>query len=143
MDDNQSEFLQWLEEVYKNLETTVKSDPTFFKVNPRGNPAFNAFIVQPSSNPDLYPPELRCRLSTTRGDLTNEPVSNACLLDSRSMTPVEPAQLVSGSYLTPIFKLGYFKEGDNFGLSLTLMKAVCEPNPITQMTNDTWEMDSS
>lgn len=143
MDDNQSEFRQWLEDVYKTLEISVTTDPTFFKVNPRGKPGFSSFVVQPSSNPELYPPELRTRLSTIRGDLTSEPVSNACLLDARSMTPIEPAQVVSGSYMTPIFKLGYFKEGDNFGLALTVVKAVCEPNPITQMTNDTWEMDSS
>lgn len=143
VDENQADFKKWLENVYQNLETTVRTDPPFFKVSPRGTPSFNTFIIQPSSNPELYAPELRCRLSTVRGDLSSEPVSNACLMDAKSLTPVEPAQVISGSFMTPVFKLGYFKEGENFGLTLTVLKAQCEPNPIHQMSNDVWEMDTS
>lgn len=143
MDDNQTEFEDWLYKVFQALEDTVKLDATFYKVGPRGTPTFTKFIVQPSSNPELYAPELRCHLSTSRVDMTTEPINTAYLINTVTGQPVEPQQVVSGSYMRPIFKLGYFKEGDNFGLTLTVLKAECEPNPIHQMTNDAWEMDTS
>lgn len=143
MDDNQAEFEDWIYKVHSNMETSVKADPQFFKVNPRGTATFGGFIVQPSNNPELYPPELRCRLSTSRVDMSAEPVNTAYLMDAASNQPMEPHQVTSGSYMTPVFKLGYFKDGDNFGLTLTVLKAVCEPNPVRQMTNDAWEMDTS
>jgi hypothetical protein len=52
-----------------------------------------------------------------------------------------PHEVMGGGYMTPVIKLGYHKEGDNFGLNLTVLKAVYEFNPINQMSNDAWDMD--
>ena len=143
MDDNQAEFEDWLYKIHQSLEESVKADHMFFKVSPRSTPLFNKFIVEPASNPELYSPELRCRLSTVRVDSVAEPVSTAHLSDKNTNIKLDPHEIVSGSYMRPVFKLGYYKEGDNFCLSLTVLKGECEPNPITQMTNDAWEMDTS
>jgi hypothetical protein len=143
VDDNQTEFEDWLYKVFAALESTVKADPSLFKVNPRNHPTFSQFIVQPSSNPELYPPELRTRLATRRLDAMSEPVNAACLLDSTTHVRIDPGNIKSGSFMRPVFKLGYFKEGDNFGLTLTVLKGECEPNPHEEMNYENLEMDTS
>jgi hypothetical protein len=141
VDESQTEFEDWLYKVFQTLEDSVKADPPTFKVNPRNHPTFSQFIVQPSSNPDLYAPELRTRLATRRPDPMSEPVNAAHLMDATTQIKVDPTNIKSGSFMRPVFKLGYYKEGDNFGLTLTVLKAECEPNPQEEMSYEDLEMD--
>ena len=142
VDDSQTEFEDWLYKVFQTLEDSVKADPPTFKVNPRNHPTFSQFIIQPSSNPDLYAPELRTRLATRRPDPMSEPVNAAHLMDATTQIKVDPTNIKSGSFMRPVFKLGYYKEGDNFGLTLTVLKAECEPNPQEEMSYEDLEMDT-
>jgi hypothetical protein len=141
MDGSQEEFEKWLKQVDDQFEITVRADPHLFRVASRVGPAFPKFIIQPSSNPELYSPELRCRLSTAVRKGLDEPEVNAYLVGAKDNMPVFPHEITAGSYMTPVMKLGYHKEGDNFGLNLTVLKAIHESNPIGQMSNDAWDMD--
>lgn len=142
MDDSQTEFVNWLTEVWEWFQETVQADQGKFKISGRHGPAFAAFVVAQTRDPELYPDELRCRLATGRktGDMSEPPVTAVIECKGES---VDPSQVWSGGFMTPILKFGYFKDGDEFGLSLTVLKAEYEPSAYAQVSNDTWMIDAN
>jgi hypothetical protein len=140
MDSSQIEFENWLSDIWDTFQQIVRSDPAKYKVAFRSGPGFPAFIVTPSTDPEIYPNELRCRLATYR-DMKGEQVCSAVLLNAQSGQPVEPTSIWSGGMVTPIFKLGYYKNGDNFGLTLTVLRADYTPPTTTQISNEDWAFD--
>lgn len=139
MDNNQIEFENWLAQGFERFQELVRSDPAKYKVTNRRGPSFPSFIVTASRDPELYANELRCRLSTTR-DANGESVCNAVLL--RDGIPFDPKQVRSGGYVTPIFRLGYYKNGDDFGLTLTVLKAEYTAPEVNYIENEEWTMDT-
>lgn len=142
MDDSQAEFTNWLNECWEWFKDTVSADPVRFKVNGRHGPQFSTFIVTPTRDPELYPDELRCRLATGRraNDDMDAPVT--AVIECKG-EKVDPTQVWSGGFMTPIFKMGYYKDGDEFGLTLTVLKAEYEPSMYAQVSNDTWMIDAN
>lgn len=140
MDNNQIEFENWLDQTWTWLQDTISKDVARFKV--RSRPSFTSFIVTPSRDPEMYPPELRTRLSVTRngGDIND--VTLTAVIETNGEN-VHPSQVWSGSYMTPIFRLNYYKDGDDFGLALTIIKAEYEPSKTPQIANDAWMIDSN
>jgi len=140
MDNNQVEFENWLASAWDWLQETINKDPTRFKV--RSRPTFNNFIVVPSRDPEMYPPELRTRLDTKRnGNDVNDAIVTAVIL-SKEGEIVDPTKVWSSSYMTPVFRMNYYKDGDDFGLSLTVVKAEYEPSDMPHLSNDVWMIDS-
>lgn len=140
MDNNQVEFENWLYMVWEEFQQVVSSDPAKFKVVGRRGPGFPKFIVTPSKDPEMYPNELRCRLATRPGD--SESVTAVIQTeDGNLFGPV--ANIRGGGYMTPIFRLGYYKIGDDFGLNLTVLKGEYNP-PVVQTgtENEDWMMDT-
>ena len=138
MDQTQAEFENWLGQVWEKFQEIVRADPAKYKVTSRRGPGFPAFIVTMSRDPEMYPNELRCRLSTTR-DANGESISNAVLLSGG--VKIEPSQVWSGGYMTPVFRMGYYKNGDDFGLSLTILKADYTPSEQVRTMNQDWMID--
>lgn len=139
MDNSQIEFENWLQDVWEWFQATIRADPVRFKCN-RREPGFSDFIVIPSRDPETYPNELRCRLASKR--LNDNTVCNALLECNGQL--VDPSAVWSGSFMTPVFRLGYFKDQqDNYGLNLTVLKAEYEPSMSTQIQNDAWIIDSN
>jgi hypothetical protein len=136
-DESQTEFLNWLDSVQSSLSHAIAADlegMQFKTVPAKFNP-----IITPSSNPDLYPNELRCRLSTMqRGfDINQQVITTAFIndLDNKSMLP----ELIRArGDLLPIFKLGYYREGENVGVQLTLLKGLYTSPEDNGITNDMW-----
>lgn len=121
------EFEAWLRNVDAALRGAVMSDHGKYKVNPRNTPSFSKFIVQPSNNPDLYPDEIRCRLHTIpTGPEIDDREITAVFVDETN-NPVEPSDIWGGGIMVPIFKLSYYKQGDDFGLQLTVLKGLYQP----------------
>lgn len=133
MTPEQKELISWLNCLYKFVEDTVRADPGVYKVRPQAVPLFTATPVQPSNNPDLYPPELRCRLATE--GRSDEAVCVAALGD------VDPSEVRGGGFMTPVVKVGYFKDQDTFGLTFTILKAEYEAPVVERISNDDWQMD--
>jgi hypothetical protein len=132
---------QWLHAVDGSLREAVNGDPQKYKVNPRNVPTFTNFIVQPANNPDVYPDELRCRLATTRtGTEIDDRVITTSFVD-QSGNDVAPQDIWSGGTILPIFKLSYYKQGDDFGLQLTLIKGMYEAPVDSRVSNGDWEFD--
>lgn len=140
MDSSQIEFENWLAEIWETFMETVRNDPAKYKVTNRRGPGFPNFIVTPSNDPEVYPNELRCRLSTYR-DMKGEQVCSAVLLHAQNGQAVDPNNIWSGGMVTPIFKLAYYKNGDDFGLTLTVLRADYIPPTITQISNEDWSFD--
>lgn len=142
MDTSQAEFAGWLNDCWAWFQEAVLFDQPRFKVMGRHGPTFAASVITATRDPELYPDELRCRLATARRpNDTTEPIVTA-VLECKGER-VDPSQVWSGSYMTPIFKMGYYKDGDEFGLSLTLLKAEYEPSAFAQVSNDTWMIDAN
>lgn len=139
MDSTQGEFQQWLTYVWDWLHDTISTDPTRFKV--RNKPTFNNFIVVPSKDPSIYGPELRTRLATMRNGKDVNDVTCTAIIECNGES-VDPSQVWSGSYMTPVFRLNYYKDNDDFGLALTVLKAEYEPSKQIQISNDAWIIDS-
>lgn len=139
MDNNQIQFENWLAETWKWFQETVRADPIKYR-SARKDPGFTDFIVTPSRDPEMYPNELRCRLSTTR--LNDTDVCTAVIECNNEQ--VDPSQVWKGSHMTPVFRLNYFKDAmDNYGLQLTVLKAEYEPSSSTHIQNDAWMIDSN
>lgn len=133
-------FEAWLNDIWEYFQTQVSSDPQLYKVTGRSGPSFPQFIVMPSNDPSLYPNEIRCRLATERTGKEIGDVTCTAVLETNNQR-VDPSQVWAGSYMTPVFRLGYYKEGDNFGLTLTVLKALYEPSLQTRIMNDDWKLD--
>lgn len=139
MDQSQIEFENWLDQTWEWLQDAITKDAPRFKVRTR--PTFTSFIVVPSSNPELYAPELRTKLAIARNGQDINDVTVTAQIECGGQK-VDPSQVWGGSYMTPIFKLGYYKSGDDFGLGLTVLKAEYEPSTMNQISNDAWMIDS-
>lgn len=139
MDESQKEFESWLGVVSTRFQELIRADPAKFKYSRRG-PNFPSSLVTASRDPELYPNELRCRLSTVLNE-NGESVSNAVLFSNGAQ--VDPSQIWSGGMMTPVFKLGYYKNGDDFGLTLMVLKAEYVPGERTHVENHVWTVDSS
>lgn len=137
MDSSQAEFDNWLHEVWDKFQELIRQDPLKYKVMGRNGPMFSMGPVTQSKDPELYPNELRCRLST------RDQISTAVLLHATTKEKLEPNQIWGGGYMTPVLKLGYYKEGDEFGLSLTVLKADYEPTPYVGIQNEEWMIDGN
>jgi hypothetical protein len=122
MDESQAAFQDWLQKIWARFQEIVRSDPAKYKVTNRRGPQFPTFLVTPSSDPEVYPPELRCRLATQRRG--TEVVETTCtaVLECQG-EKIDPSTVWAGSLMTPIFKLVYYKNGDDFGLQLVVCKA--------------------
>lgn len=140
MDNNQTEFENWLQAAWEWFQSTVRADPGRFKVM-RREPTFQDFMVLPSRDPTTYPNELRCRLSTIR--LNDQQVCNAII--ECNTEKIDPTQVWAGGYMTPIFKLSYSKDtgSESYGMLLTVLKAEYEPSLSDQIQNDMWMVDSN
>lgn len=135
IDQHQEEFEEWISRVWHGFQHVVKEDPIKFKVTNRRGPMFPNFPIQPSRDPELYPAELRCRLMTKRiSEEEHECISQIECQGER----VDPSQVWSGAYMTPILQLGYYKKGDDFGLTFTVLKAEYEPSVVVRPN---WQMD--
>lgn len=139
MTAGQAEFENWLAEAWNRFEDIVREDPGKYKVTSRRGPGFPNFIVTQSRDPEIYPNELRCRLSTRRIPDFDEPVCTAVI--ETNGQPVDPKQVWSGSTMIPVFRMGYYKIGDDFGLNLTVLRAEYEPCVRTRIDNHDWIMD--
>jgi hypothetical protein len=140
MDSSQIEFENWLAECHSWLERTISEDPARFKV--RARPTFTNFLVTPSKDPQLYPPEMRTRLAFSRHGKDLNDVEVTAVIECNNER-VDPSQVWSGSHITPIFRMSYYKDGDDYGLALTFIKGRYEPSQQNQISNDSWMIDSN
>jgi hypothetical protein len=138
MDDDTRDFEAWIERGYARLQEIIKSDPAKFKCT-RRIPLFSKSLITESSDPALYPNQLRCRLAVKRDKEGNKIVTSVLLQED---LPTTPANIWGGGWMLPIFSMGYYKDGDEFGLSLTLLKGGYTPPVYTPIMASDWIPDT-
>lgn len=158
------QFKEWLNAVAKKVKTTIWETPEKYKPGSRSSSrfAFDDDIVKPSSDPDKYADELRCRLSTIRRETTDaeRDERNDVLFDPNGETieivdadiftlqdgtkvAVDPTTVTRGSSVIPVVRFSYSRQGDKFGLVLTVTKAQYFANDSfhAKVQNSEWVMD--
>lgn len=140
-------FSQWLHAVGRVVQEQIFSAPAKFKPGSKtsGRFSFDIDLLKPSTDPALYPDEIRTRLLTQRNvdNTTGEAVDKAIagLMMEGSRELVEPADIRAGGYLIPIFKVSYYRNVERFGLVLTVMKGLYFPPEAREEDAMDWEID--
>lgn len=143
-------FKNWLHELAGQVQATVWAQPEKFKPGAKSSTRFifDTDYVKPSSDPSLYPDEVRCRLSTYRqtgGENENYDVVDADLFKvvDGIVFKVDAPEIFSGSYVIPVLKINYFRNIERFGLMITVLKAHVFPQEYNRIGNDEWVVDYS
>lgn len=143
-------FERWLRNLGDYVQAAIWSNPGKYKPGATSTSrfTFEQDIIHPSKDPQTYPDELRCKLSTVskqEDDGSWGKVVDAELL-ARSVDgelfPIQPADIQAGSYMIPILKFSYFRNGERFGISATVIKALvfpAEQNQRTVVANSDWQ----
>lgn len=142
MDHETRDFEQWIDRAFGKLQEIIKADPAKFKCT-RRIPLFSRSLITESRDPSnsSYPNQLRCRLSVkNEKDANGNRVSNSILLQDGDSIP--PSRIWRGGYMTPIFSMQYYKDGDEFGLNLTLLKGEYTPPDYTPIMASDWIPDT-
>lgn len=162
MDDEAADFRAFLNQTSSIVRSAIKASPPKYKPGAMTDSRFSwddTMLIKQSKEPDKYPDELRCRLSTFRdsitassddgmGDNKNIEIVDTYffkkLEDGNTIFPLAPDEISAGDTIIPVFRVSYGRNIDRFFLILTLLKAQVIPNekPIyKKVSNDMWEMD--
>lgn len=162
MDDEAADFRAFLNQTSSIVRSIIKASPGRYKPGAFTDSRFSwddTMLIKQSKEPDKYPDELRCRLSTFRdaiasssddglGDNKNIEIVDTYffkkLEDDKTVFPLTPDEISAGDTIIPVFRVSYGRNIDRFFLILTLLKAQVIPNekPIyKKVSNDMWEMD--
>lgn len=125
-------FECFLHKVLSAVETAIAANPEKYKPGVKNAALlqYDRDFVRPSSySPDL-PNEMRVKLAVKR-DQVDEYGQTVDMIDSvfvdESGYTIEPGDITAGSEILPIIKISYFRNGNKFGLNLTLLKGMVYP----------------
>jgi hypothetical protein len=140
-DDPSYAFECFLHKVLSHVEATVSSNVEKYKPGLK-----NAALIQvdrdfirPSSYAIDMPNEFRVKLSVKRGhiDDAGEVVDKIdTVFVDEDGNSIDPDDVSSGSEIIPILKIGYYRNGNKFGLNATMVKGLVYPNTKKQRSVD-------
>lgn len=146
-------FRDWLLNLSSEVKDIIWANPEKFKPGAKTNTRFlfDEDIMKKSSDPNLYPDELRCRLSSNRqssmedGVQVYEDVVDADLFMMVDGAPiaVDSSSIQAGWYVVPVIKFSYYRNVERFGLTMTVIKGhviPVEQGPRGPM-NMEWRID--
>lgn len=141
MEEQTKDFRKWLASVHASMVKAILADPVRYKFTGRGAPTFLKDIV--TDNPsDQYPDELRCRLSIERTGSDINDAKITTVFQDKDGNLVSPSNIYGGGMVLPIFKLSYYKEGDDYGLQLTMLKGQYDAPESTRVANEDWQFST-
>lgn len=138
------EFERWVDSVQDKLNKKVCLEPAKYKPGAVNASRFSFdSAVKPSSDPSMYPDELRCRLSTRPSTSADEDDAIDSEFVDPFRDPINPADITPGSYMIPIVKISYNRNIEKFGLVLTILKGIVfmADKQIYKIENKDWEID--
>lgn len=148
-----SAFRDWLSNLSEEVRSIIWCNPEKFKPGAKTNTRFlfDQDIFKKSSDPNLYPDELRCKLSSSRQSSMEEGVpvyedlvdANLFMLVDGRPTPVDASAIQAGWYVVPVIKFSYYRNVERFGLTMTVIKGhviPVEQGPRGPM-NEEWVID--
>lgn len=143
-------FEQWLRQLSERVKASIWSDPAKYKNGATTNSrfVFDDDYIRPASDPAMYPDELRCRLSVKRipsedGSGYKElPDADLFIRKEDGDFPVQDlTEIRSGWYMIPVLKFSYYRNGERFGLVITVLRGMIFPTEISRIDNKDWQMD--
>jgi hypothetical protein len=152
-------FEQWMHLLADHVRIALWADPSKYKPGAISNSrfTFDADYIKPANDPNRYPDELRCRLSTRRETAANTTLPGTVGYNSidfvdadlftmdedHQETAIAPSDITAGSEMIPILKFTYYRNGERFGLNTTILKALVYPaeRKSTAVDNRSWVFD--
>jgi hypothetical protein len=128
-DEPSMAFEAFLSKIINRVESSVTTTPEKFKPGCKNAATlqFDKDISRPSSYSIDMPNEFRVKLAVRRGDIDEHgevvDIIETVFTDEEGMH-IEPVDIVSGSEMIPIFRVGYYRNANKFGLNVTLLKGV-------------------
>lgn len=144
--DEVTGFQRWLQDLNQAVRTTIWADPSKYKTGAVSCARFTFDQdIHPSKDPNLYPDEYRCKLAVKRRYLDNGEVEETLdtqLLDGNKSSCMNPLDVTAGSYIIPIIKFNYYRNGERFGMAGTVIKALvfpADPSKNGMVENKEWD----
>jgi hypothetical protein len=126
-------FEAFLHKVLSHVESSVSSSLEKFRPGLK-NPSLlqiDRDFIRPSSYSVDMPNELRVKLAVKRGE-ADENGEIVDMIESifvtEDGTSIDPQDIRAGSEIVPIVRIGYYRNGNKFGLNLTLLKGLVYPS---------------
>lgn len=150
-DEQVSNFRQWLSILSSHVKSSIWAEPSKYKVGAMSSSrfSFEEDFIKPANDPTRYPDELRCRIATQRDtgvDGSPIDVANASFYtvdNTGTEYTIEPHEITSGSFMIPVIKFSYYRNGEKFGINATVLKGLVFPvdKPNYQIENSAWIID--
>lgn len=142
------DFVTWMRTLANGVHDAIWLNPEKYRPGSKTNSrfTFDFDIAKPSSDPSLYPDEIRTRLATRWTDNGGEdlvalPKSVFHQTVDGEQVVVDPANIAAGSFIIPVIKLSYFRNGDRFGLVMTVLKGMYFPPENSSSMDVDYEID--
>jgi hypothetical protein len=145
-DETSYAFECFLHKVLSCVETAVSINPEKFKPGVKNSALlnFDRDFIRPSSySPDL-PNEMRVKLSVKR-DQVDEHGLVVDMIDTVFVDEggfeLEADEITAGSEIIPIIRVSYYRNGNKFGLNLTMLKGMVFPGTRALKTMNYSELE--
>lgn len=132
-DDPSYSFEAFLHRVLSHVENSVGGSVEKFKPGLKNAALlqFDRDFIRPSSYSADSPNELRVKLAVKRGAIDEHgeivDMIETIFLDQEGGA-VDPENISAGSEILPIMKIGYYRNGNKFGLNLIMLKGIVYPS---------------
>jgi hypothetical protein len=128
-DEPSQAFENFLHAVLSHVESSVSSSTEKFRPGLKNMALlhFDRDFIRPSSYSADSPNELRVKLLVRRGEVSEEgevvDLIETNFVDEHGNS-IDPLDITAGSEIVPIIRIGYYRNGNKFGLNLTMLKGL-------------------
>lgn len=132
-DEPSHAFECFLHKVLSHVESSVGSQLEKFRPGLKNAALLqiDRDFIRPSSYAADMPNELRVKLAVKRGEVDEHgevvDMIETVFVDQEG-SPIQPEDITSGSEIVPIIRVGYYRNGNKFGLNLTMLKGLVYPS---------------
>lgn len=139
-------FEAFLHKVLSHVEASVSSSLDKFRPGLKNAALlqFDRDFIRPSSYSADSPNELRVKLAIKRGEV-DEHGEVLDMIETPFVTEdgvsVDPEDITSGSEIVPIMRIGYYRNGNKFGLNLVMLKGLVYLNQKKRRSMDLAQLE--
>jgi hypothetical protein len=145
-DEDSYAFECFLHKVLSAVENAAGANPDKFKPGVKNAALlqFDRDFIRPSSYAADLPNEMRVKLAVKR-DQIDEHGESVDMIETQFVTEdglsVDPDDITSGSEIIPILRIGYYRNGNKFGLNLTMLKGLVYPSTKKRRSMDIAQLE--
>jgi hypothetical protein len=145
-DDPSYAFEVFLHKVLSHVENAVGASLEKFKPGLKNAALlqFDRDFIRPSSYSADSPNEFRVKLAVKRQEVDEhgEIVDRIeTVFHDEAGECIDPEDIYSGSEIVPIMKIGYYRNGNKFGLNLTMLKGLVYQNTKKRKSIDVAQLE--